>query len=116
MNYADLFRVTLPETALEIAALLVLVVDLGFLRKAALNVRLRWRRCWAWSAAVRRCWPCRSGATWPDVPGTRSSCCWQLAAPRRCADWNPGADRADAAAAVRFGIHEAMLASLWPWC
>ena len=39
MNYADLFRVTLPETALEIAALLVLVVDLGLLRKAALNVR-----------------------------------------------------------------------------
>ena len=35
MNYADLFRATLPETALEIAALLVLVVDLGFLRKAA---------------------------------------------------------------------------------
>ena len=25
MNYADLFRVTLPETALEIAALVVLV-------------------------------------------------------------------------------------------
>jgi len=40
MNYTDLFRVTLPETALEIAALLVLVVDLGLLRKAALNVRL----------------------------------------------------------------------------
>ena len=40
MNYADLFRVTLPETALEIAALLVLVVDLGFLRKAALKVRV----------------------------------------------------------------------------
>src|ERR1035437_6515836 len=39
MNYADLFRVTLPETALEVAALLVLVVDLGFLRKAALTVR-----------------------------------------------------------------------------
>ena len=39
MNYADLFRITLPETALEIAALLVLVVDLGFLRKAALGVR-----------------------------------------------------------------------------
>ena len=39
MNYADLFRVTLPETALEIAALLVLVVDLGFLRKAALQTR-----------------------------------------------------------------------------
>jgi NADH-quinone oxidoreductase subunit N len=40
MNYADLFRVTLPETALEIAALLVLVVDLGFLRKAALRLRV----------------------------------------------------------------------------
>jgi len=40
MNYTDLFRVTLPETILEISALLVLVVDLGLLRKAALNVRL----------------------------------------------------------------------------
>jgi NADH-quinone oxidoreductase subunit N len=40
MNYADLFRVTLPETALELAALLVLVVDLGFLRKATLQLRV----------------------------------------------------------------------------
>jgi NADH-quinone oxidoreductase subunit N len=40
MNYADLFRATLPETALEIAALLVIVVDLGFLRKAANNTRV----------------------------------------------------------------------------
>ena len=40
MNYADLFRVTLPETALEVAALLVLIVDLGFLRKAALKARV----------------------------------------------------------------------------
>lgn len=40
MNYADLFRVTLPETVLEVAALLALVVDLGFLRNAALQVRL----------------------------------------------------------------------------
>jgi NADH-quinone oxidoreductase subunit N len=39
MNYADLFRATLPETALEIAALLVLVVDLAFLRKARQSVR-----------------------------------------------------------------------------
>jgi len=39
MNYADLFRVTLPETALEIAALLVLVADLAFLRKASLQAR-----------------------------------------------------------------------------
>ena len=40
MNYADLFRVTLPETALEVAALLVLIVDLGLLRKAAVKMRL----------------------------------------------------------------------------
>jgi NADH-quinone oxidoreductase subunit N len=40
MNYADLFHVTLPETALEVAALIVLIVDLGFLRKAALKVRV----------------------------------------------------------------------------
>jgi NADH-quinone oxidoreductase subunit N len=38
--YSDLFRATLPETALEIAALLVLVVDLGFLRKSALKTRV----------------------------------------------------------------------------
>ena len=40
MNYADLFRMTLPETALEIAALVVLVADLGFLRKAMLQTRV----------------------------------------------------------------------------
>jgi len=39
MNYGELFRVTLPETVLEIAALLVLLVDLAFLRKAAMQVR-----------------------------------------------------------------------------
>ncbi|WP_058185899.1 NADH-quinone oxidoreductase subunit N [Terracidiphilus gabretensis] len=40
MNYGELFRVTLPETALDLAALLVLLVDLAFLRKAALQVRV----------------------------------------------------------------------------
>ncbi len=40
MNYADLFRATLPETALEIAALLVLIVDLGLLRKSAYKIRV----------------------------------------------------------------------------
>jgi NADH-quinone oxidoreductase subunit N len=40
MNYEDLFRITLPETALEVAAFVVLVVDLGFLRKAALKMRV----------------------------------------------------------------------------
>ncbi|MDR3749860.1 MAG: NADH-quinone oxidoreductase subunit N [Terracidiphilus sp.] len=40
MNYIDLFRATLPETALEVAALLVLVLDLSLLRKAALKARV----------------------------------------------------------------------------
>jgi|HubBroStandDraft_1064217.scaffolds.fasta_scaffold30710_1 NADH-quinone oxidoreductase subunit N len=40
MNYADLFRAMLPETVLEVAALLVLVVDLGFLRKSAFKYRI----------------------------------------------------------------------------
>lgn len=40
MNYADLFLATLPETVLEIAAVIVLVVDLGFLRKAAAQLRV----------------------------------------------------------------------------
>jgi NADH-quinone oxidoreductase subunit N len=44
MNYADLsyaalFRATLPETALEVAAVLVLFVDLAFLRRASSGVR-----------------------------------------------------------------------------
>jgi NADH-quinone oxidoreductase subunit N len=40
MNFAQLFSVTLPETALEIAALLVLIIDLGILRKATLTTRV----------------------------------------------------------------------------
>jgi NADH-quinone oxidoreductase subunit N len=40
MNYADLFRITLPETTLEVAALVVLIVDLGFLRRVALKARV----------------------------------------------------------------------------
>jgi NADH-quinone oxidoreductase subunit N len=40
MNYANLFLVTLPETMLEIAALIVLIVDLGFLRKSTLKLRV----------------------------------------------------------------------------
>src|SRR6202012_2290247 len=40
VNYGELFRVTLPETALDIAALMVLLADLAFLRKAALKLRL----------------------------------------------------------------------------
>jgi NADH-quinone oxidoreductase subunit N len=39
MNYSDLFRVTLPETSLEVTALVVLIVDLGFLSKARLKMR-----------------------------------------------------------------------------
>lgn len=39
MNYYDLFRATLPETVLECAALLVLVIDLTLLRSAAQKIR-----------------------------------------------------------------------------
>jgi len=39
LSYAALFRDTLPETALEVAALLVIVVDLGFLRKKTQEIR-----------------------------------------------------------------------------
>lgn len=39
MNYFELFRATLPETVLEIASLVVLIVDLAFLRKASLSIR-----------------------------------------------------------------------------
>jgi NADH-quinone oxidoreductase subunit N len=39
LSYSALFQATLPETALEIAALLAIVVDLGFLRKATLQTR-----------------------------------------------------------------------------
>ncbi len=40
MNYSALFHATLPETVLEIAALLVIVFDLGFLRRAATKNRI----------------------------------------------------------------------------
>lgn len=39
MSYAILFRATLPETVLEIAAVAVLIIDLAFLRRAALKTR-----------------------------------------------------------------------------
>ncbi len=40
MNYIDLLRVTWPETALEVTALIVLVVDLSFLRKSGVRLRV----------------------------------------------------------------------------
>ncbi|WP_263352556.1 NADH-quinone oxidoreductase subunit N [Acidicapsa acidisoli] len=40
VNYGNLFAVTLPETILEIVSLLVLVVDLGWLRKSAQSTRM----------------------------------------------------------------------------
>ena len=40
MNYADLLRVTLPETVLEVTALIVLIIDLGLLRGRALRLRV----------------------------------------------------------------------------
>ena len=40
MNFLDLFRATLPETVLEVAALLVLAIDLLFLKRVALKIRV----------------------------------------------------------------------------
>jgi NADH-quinone oxidoreductase subunit N len=39
LDYAGLFKATLPETALEVAAVVVLFVDLAFLRRAAVSLR-----------------------------------------------------------------------------
>jgi NADH-quinone oxidoreductase subunit N len=44
-NYADLFRITLPETILEIVSLLVLIVDLAWLRKSSRALRMG-TACW----------------------------------------------------------------------
>jgi len=40
MNYANLFTLTLPETILEVVSLLVLVIDLGLLRKSPQVARM----------------------------------------------------------------------------
>jgi NADH-quinone oxidoreductase subunit N len=40
MNYGDLFTITLPETILEVVSLLILVVDLGWLRKSTQSMRM----------------------------------------------------------------------------
>jgi len=45
MNYGNLFAITLPETILEIVSLLVLIVDLGWLRKSAQAARMA-VACW----------------------------------------------------------------------
>jgi len=42
VNLGALFSVTLPETILEIVSLLVLVVDLGLLRRSTQSVRMGW--------------------------------------------------------------------------
>ena len=40
VNYGNLFAITLPETILEVVSLLVLIVDLAWLRKAAQATRM----------------------------------------------------------------------------
>lgn len=73
MNYADLFRITLPETVLEIAALLVLVVDLGFLRKAALNVRASVAALLGIVGCIVALWVMPAGAPMLSVDGTANT-------------------------------------------
>jgi NADH-quinone oxidoreductase subunit N len=45
VNYANLFSITLPETILEVVSLVVLIVDLGFLRKVTQTARMG-AACW----------------------------------------------------------------------
>ncbi len=40
VNYGNLFAITLPETILEVVSLLVLVIDLGWLRKSTQAARM----------------------------------------------------------------------------
>ena len=40
VNYSNLFNITLPETILEVVSLLVLIVDLSWLRKASKATRM----------------------------------------------------------------------------
>jgi NADH-quinone oxidoreductase subunit N len=40
VNYGNLFAITLPETILEVVSLLVLIADLGWLRKSAQSTRM----------------------------------------------------------------------------
>jgi NADH-quinone oxidoreductase subunit N len=40
MNYGNLFTITLPETILEVVSLLVLIVDLAWLRKSSQTARM----------------------------------------------------------------------------
>jgi NADH-quinone oxidoreductase subunit N len=56
LSYAALFRATLPETALEIAALLVIVVDLGFLRKASLPIRTAFAAFIGFAGCIAAVW------------------------------------------------------------
>jgi NADH-quinone oxidoreductase subunit N len=69
MNYADLFRVTLPETVLEIAALLVLVVDLGLLRKKALNTRVTVAALLGVAGCGAALWALRFQGDWLSLDG-----------------------------------------------
>ena len=39
-NYAELFRITLPETILELVSLVILSVDLGWLRRSTQSLRM----------------------------------------------------------------------------
>jgi hypothetical protein len=107
MNYADLFRVTLPETALEVAALLVLVVDLGLPAQGRAEVRVA-------VAALLGVAGCGAAIVGVAVQGsavwlqwTRTNCCLHGGFVQVAQTGNPGSDGADAAAADRFGFHQA---------
>ena len=115
MNYADLFRVTLPETALEVAALVVLVVDLGFLRKAALKMRVAVAALLGVAGCGAALWALQlQGNDWFTLFSDSIGSGLLVAGSLRegCADRNSCPDGVDALVADRFGFHAGMSVSM----
>ena len=104
MNYADLFRATLPETALEIAALLVIVVDLGFLRKAALQIRTAVAAFIGVAGCVAAIWAVYA-AGWAGFSAGSDLAARGRRLGRRRAGRHPRAHRAHVVASCRLRLH-----------
>jgi NADH-quinone oxidoreductase subunit N len=51
-SYLELLRLTAPEIVVAVTGLLVLVLDLSFLRRASLAVRFRWAAAASWSGCI----------------------------------------------------------------
>ena len=72
-SYSELLRLTAPEIILALAGLLVLVLDLGFLRRATLATRFR-------SVMIASCVSCGiADHCVGEIPAYKARCqqeCW----------------------------------------